>query len=150
MRVYLDNCAFNRLFDDISQERVRIEAIAVTALLERVQDGVIDLVWSSMVDFENSDSPIQEQKDWIFSLKDHAIIEVEATINVHDKSESLIEYGLKSKDALHVASAMAGQADYFVTTDDGILRRRDQIDSISILNPVELVKIIGHENEHGI
>ena len=119
-----------------------VEAKAVTILLEMIQEGAIDLVWSSMVDFENSNSPIQEQKDWIFSLKDYAIIEVETSKKIYSKSSDLIEYGLKSKDAIHVASAIEGKAEYFVTTDDGILKKRGRIDSISILGPVELVEIV--------
>lgn len=148
MRVYLDNCALNRLFDDTSQERVRIEAEAVTNLLEKIQDGSIELVWSSMVDFENGDSPIQEQRDWISSLKDHAIVEVEVTLFIHKESKSLIDCGLKPKDALHVASAITGQAGYFVTTDDGILKKRNRIGSISIINPAELLIVLEKENEH--
>lgn len=142
MRVYLDNCAFNRLFDDISQVRIKIEAEAVSNLLDRIQEGLIDLVWSSVVDYENSNSPIQEQRDWVQGWKDHSIIDVEATEQIHDESKSLVEYGLRSKDALHLASAIDGNASYFVTTDDGILKRSSLIFAIRILSPVELLVII--------
>lgn len=148
MRVYLDNCALNRLFDDISQERVKIEAEAVSNLLDKIEEGSINLIWSSVVDYENSKSPNQEQRDWVHSWKDYSMIEVEATKKVHDESKSLIEFGLRSKDALHVASAIAGKANYFVTTDDGILKKRDRISSIKVLSPVELLDIIENNDEY--
>lgn len=34
----------------------------------------------------------------------------------------MLENGIKSYDALHVASAIAGGADFFVTTDDRLLK----------------------------
>lgn len=40
-------------------------------------------------------------------------------------------------DSLHLASAMALQCDIFLTTDDGILKKRSKVDKIKILNPVE-------------
>lgn len=123
MRVYLDNCAYNRLFDDISQERVKKEAEAVSSLLDRIQEGSVDLVWSSVVDYENANSPNQDQREWVLSWRDRSIIEVDATKKIHQESKSLIECGLRSKDALHLASAIAGNSEYFVTTDDGILKK---------------------------
>lgn len=78
----------------------------------------------------------------MLSWKDRSIIEVDATKKIHQASKVLIEYGLLSKDALHVASAIAGKADYFVTTDDGILKKSKRILAIMIINPVELLEIV--------
>jgi hypothetical protein len=39
MRVYLDACCLNRPFDDRSQDRIRLEAEAVLAIIERVETG---------------------------------------------------------------------------------------------------------------
>ena len=41
MRVYFNTSALNRPLDDLSSERVRIEAEAVVALLAAVEDGVV-------------------------------------------------------------------------------------------------------------
>jgi hypothetical protein len=43
MRIYLDSCALNRLSDDMSQPRIRQEALAVEEILLRVQRG--SLIW---------------------------------------------------------------------------------------------------------
>ena len=39
MRIYLDCCCLHRPFDDRRQERVRIEAEAVEAILLRIERG---------------------------------------------------------------------------------------------------------------
>jgi hypothetical protein len=45
-------CCLNRPFDDQSQERVRLEAEAVLAILRRIEAGVWELVGSEVVDYE--------------------------------------------------------------------------------------------------
>jgi len=42
MRVYLDNCCFNRPFDDQSQARIRLEAEAKLEIQQRIADGTIE------------------------------------------------------------------------------------------------------------
>lgn len=49
----------------------------------------------------------------------------------------LVSQGFRKMDSLHLASAMALQCDIFLTTDDGILKKRSKVDKIKILNPVE-------------
>lgn len=43
MRIYLDNCCFNRPFDNQSQLRVRLETEAKLWIQERVAAGEIEL-----------------------------------------------------------------------------------------------------------
>jgi hypothetical protein len=50
MRVYLDNCCFNRPFDDQSQARVRLEAEAKLEIQQRVQNRRIELAWSYVLE----------------------------------------------------------------------------------------------------
>ncbi|RMD73126.1 MAG: PIN domain-containing protein [Chloroflexi bacterium] len=40
----------------------------------------------------------------------------------HDRAQQFLAYGLKPLDALHVALAEAGKADYFCTCDDRLRR----------------------------
>ncbi len=53
MRVYLDNCAFNRPFDDQSQIRIRLESEAKLYIQEKIEKKEIELVWSYILDIEN-------------------------------------------------------------------------------------------------
>lgn len=49
--------------------------------------------------------------------------------------------GVKSADAIHVACAILAKCDFFITTDDRLLRYKS--DLISIVDPVEFIRKIG-------
>jgi len=51
--------------------------------------------------------------------------------------------GLKTIDALHVACAIIGRSDYFLTTDDGILRKAAMVQTIRLTDPIGFVKEVG-------
>ena len=46
MRIYLDNCCFNRPYDDQSSFRVLLETQAKLYVQEKVRQGLYDLVCS--------------------------------------------------------------------------------------------------------
>jgi len=61
MKIYLDNCCFNRPFDDQSQLRIRLESEAKLKIQEDIRAGIHELVWSYILDYENSRNPFQER-----------------------------------------------------------------------------------------
>ena len=61
MLIYLDMCCFNRPFDDQSQTRIRFETEAKLELQERVRKKELQLVWSYVLDYENSYNPFAER-----------------------------------------------------------------------------------------
>ena len=142
MRVYLDNCVYNRPFDDQSNEKVKIESEAIAKILEEVTNQSIELIWSSVIDYENENSPFTERREFVAQWKSYAIVDILATEKVRELSADLLKSGLRTTDALHIAAAMAGSADCFVTTDDGIIKRASRITDVKILNPFDLLKII--------
>ena len=62
MRVYIDNCCFNRPYDDQSSLAVRFETEAVLDIQEKIQQGTISLAWSYMLDYENNANPFIERQ----------------------------------------------------------------------------------------
>jgi len=142
LRVYLDNCCFNRPFDDQAQARIRIEAEAKLDIQSRILTKEVDLVWSYMVEFENGVNPFEERKDAIQNWRMHSVAMIEETPVILSKATQLTRLGFKSKDALHVSCAIAAGSTYFLTTDDEILRRATAVTDITILNPTELLRIL--------
>jgi hypothetical protein len=63
IRVYLDNCCFNRPFDDQGQVRVRLETEAKLEIQRRIKDKKLELAWSYMLDYENQANPFEERRD---------------------------------------------------------------------------------------
>lgn len=141
MRIYLDNCAYNRPFDDQSNDRTRSESEAIITILQHVRDHSVDLVWSSAVDYENDRSPVSERREAVSQWRYYSITEVAASGKVEEYADKLLELGFDKLDSIHIASAMVGHVDYFVTTDDKILKRKGKISEIAIINPTELVNI---------
>ena len=62
MRVYLDNCAYNRPFDDQSQIRIRLESEAKLFIQEKIKTKKIELIWSYILDIENHHNPFIEKR----------------------------------------------------------------------------------------
>lgn len=67
------------------------------------------------------------------------MIDISESENILIQAESLFYAGLKNKDALHLACAIESGADYFVTTDKGILKKASSIAEIKIVNPVDFL-----------
>jgi predicted nucleic acid-binding protein len=123
MRVYFNTSALNRPLDDLSSERVRIEAEAVVALLAAVERGTVDWIGSEYLDFEVEQDPDTERVRRVRSLLVGARTRVPASDAVADRARTLERRGLRGLDALHVASAEAGGVDLLITTDDRMIRR---------------------------
>lgn len=53
MKLYLDNCVFNRPFDDQSNIKILLDAEAKLKIQENIRLGIYELVWSYILDYEN-------------------------------------------------------------------------------------------------
>ena len=54
MRIYLDNCTFNRPFDDQNQLRIKLETEAKLYIQQGILNGLFELVWSYILEYENN------------------------------------------------------------------------------------------------
>lgn len=140
--IYLDNCSFNRPFDDQSQIRIRIEAEAKLFLQSLIEQGKISLVWSYILEYENMANPFEIRQMVIQQWKRKAKTNIYENEEITNKAEQITEYELKAKDALHIACAIEAQCEYFVTTDDKILNKNKVIKGIEIVNPIDMLDIL--------
>ena len=65
MKMYFDMNVYNRVFDDQSQMRIRFEAMAIDILFELIEKGQHTLVWSFVLEYENSRNPFVDRKVYI-------------------------------------------------------------------------------------
>ena len=142
MRVYLDNCMFNRPFDNQFQIRIRLESEAKLYIQDKIKSKVIELVWSYILEIENLQNPHDERRIAIQKWKALSTIKVIENFEVMTHANQLLKFGIKPKDALHVASAVEGKADYFLTTDDKLLSGIKKSNMIETLNPVDYIKVL--------
>ncbi len=139
MRLYLDNCCFNRPFDDQSTLTIRLETEAKLYIQTAIRAGNYALGWSYILDFENAANPLAERRREIQkweSLADAFVVESPAILTT---MKELCANGYKPMDALHLACAQALECSYFLTVDKGILKRARSIRGIQIMSPVDFV-----------
>ena len=140
MKIYLDNCCFNRPFDDQSQIRIRIETEAKLKVQEEIRSEKIQLIWSYILDYENNRNPYIERKARINGWKKYALQDIEENPELLKTANLLNQIGIQKIDSLHIACAVFAKCDYFLTTDDKILQRADQIGSIKTNDPIGFIK----------
>ena len=138
MRVYLDNCCFNRPYDEQVSAVIRMETDAKLHVQELIRSGEIELCWSFILDYENAANPFEEVRDRIGEWKNFAVADCALSDEIAEKAAQLMELGLRQMDASHVSCAMYLNADYFLTTDKKILNK--PITGISILNPIDFLR----------
>ncbi len=142
MRIYLDNCCFNRPFDDQSQLRVRLEAEAKLGVQEKIRSGEHQLVWSYILDYENARNPFAERREQIGKWRSYAAKDVQEDEDVLLLAARFSAHGIKQLDALHIACAVRAQAVFFLTTDMGILKKASLIQDILISDPTSFIREI--------
>ena len=140
MKIYLDNCVFNRPFDTQSNIKTLLETEAKLNIQENIRRGNHELVWSYILDYENLKNPFQERQEQIAQWKQYDKIEIKAEDSLIQRAKSLKESGLKSFDALHIACAITAGAEYFLTTDKGVLKKAAIIRDIQIKNPIDFIR----------
>ena len=137
MRVYLDNCCFNRPYDDQSQLKIELETKAKLKIQEMIVGGELELAVSYILEQENDDNPYLERKIAIEDFFKYAVLDVNETQEIIKIAKLARGTGLKTKDSLHVACAIAAACDYLLTTDKRFLHYKD--DRIQVLNPMQFI-----------
>lgn len=140
MRLHLDNCMFNRPFDNQTDFKILLESEAKLKIQEHIRFGLYELVWSYILDYENSKNPFRERREQIGKWKKYANVDIDADDSVIELSKSLNQLGLKNFDALHIACAITAKADYFLTTDKGILKKSQMVSDIQIKDPIDFIR----------
>ena len=138
VKIYLDNCCFNRPFDDQTQIKIHLETQAKLYIQAKIKDGLYGLVWSYILDYENGRNPYEEKRRAISpwrKIASECISEESEEILIF--AESLSEKGIKTYDALHLACSVSANCDYYLTTDKKLINT--PIPEIKILNPVIFV-----------
>ena len=147
MRIYLDNCCYNRPYDDQTQLRISLESQAKLHIQDMIKDGKLELAASYVLTYENSQNRFHVKRAAIARfLEDNVAIYIDATHSVQAASiaAGIQQTGVKAMDALHTACAIIAHCDYLLTTDDRLLKYHT--DRIRIVDPTEFIRIYGGEN----
>lgn len=140
MRLYLDSCCYNRPFDAHVQERVRREAEAVLAILESPHEKVAcdPLFWEPAA---NTNLEKRARVSSLLSLARREGVNVAAFTA---RLPGIVQLGIRPMDSAHIACAELVSADWFLSTDDPLLRRAARVAAslnVAVANPAHWVLV---------
>jgi predicted nucleic acid-binding protein len=147
VKIYMDVCCLCRPFDDQNNRKIRLEAEAILAILDRCSNNW-DLVGSVIIDDEISRLADMEKRlkleQKLMLVKDY----IELNESIFSRALQYQKEGIRLFDALHLACAENGET-IFLTTDNRIITTVRKIPTISIRvdNPVHwLMEVSADEN----
>ena len=151
MLIYLDSNVYSRPLDNQTNKRIASESEAFLKIFSLIEKGLISVLGSDLLDLEISmiNHPYKRAESTEnLKICSQFVEESEDVLSMGEKLESSCRLG--GRDALHIASAVLGNAKMFVTCDDRMIKKSKRINKvlraedkeISILNPVELVKLL--------
>lgn len=140
MRIYLDNCSYNRPYDDQSNMQVQLEAQSKLFIQNSIKDGKYDLVSSYTLQYEISKNPFDMRRNAIedfIAQNAKYYVDYDREPELTAIASEIMETGVKEKDAYHVASAIFSGCEYFISTDKRLLKYTSE--KIKLVTPVEFV-----------
>lgn len=141
MRIYLDYCCYNRPYDDQSQMRIHLETEAKLHIQDMVRRGDLELVASFALTYENAKNRFAHKREAISKYMEanaSYYVGKEKDKEVAKIAENIKLTGIKDMDAFHIACAIFSESDFFITTDDRVLKYKSE--KIEIVTPGEFIR----------
>ena len=144
MKVYLDTCSIQRPLDDQTQIRIRLETEAVLSIIALIESKQLELLSSEALWFESNRSTNPSRREFALEILAQAAEVVQVDMTIQNRAKQLVSRRVMALDALHLASAEAGKADYFCTSDDKLLKKARRLcaTTLKVVSPIELLEEI--------
>ena len=143
MRIYLDNCCYNRPYDDQTQLRISLETQAKLHIQNLIRTGILELVSSYVLRYEIARNPNFKARDSItefVSQFSSVYVGNGNSFDILDVAKTIQSTGIKKMDALHVSCAIFASSDFFVSTDKRLLKY--QTNKLKLVTPIEFVSVL--------
>ena len=152
--LYFDTNVLCRPFDDQTIRRIRRETEAFERILEKIQTKEAAFITSDILVFEIQRivSPAKRAKVTIY-LRFRQGYHAATTETLTVADEIIRNFKLSPRDALHAASALLGEAQYFLSCDDGVTKRfkttplsvniNNKDRTLEVMNPEDFITKIG-------
>lgn len=144
MKIYLDLCAIQRPLDTSNQIRIVLESEAVLGIIAFCDIGQVELLSSEALVYEGEQSSLPVRKAHTSAVLAKAGSVLKVTEKEMARASEITKFGIKPLDALHLALAESGNADYFCTCDDTLLQNAKKVKglAVQVMNPVDVVQEI--------
>jgi predicted nucleic acid-binding protein len=144
VKIYLDLCAIQRPLDTSNQIRIVLESEAVLGIIAFCDIGQVELLSSEALLYEGEQCSLPVRKEHALAVLAKAKNVLSVTEKEKFRAAEIMKVGVKPLDALHIALAESGNADYFCTCDDKLSRNAKMVKdlTVKVANPVDLVREI--------
>ncbi len=145
MKIYLDNCCYNRIFDDRSNSQIYFERNSVMLILELIEKASVELVGSEMLIKEMNEVNDSYKKFLLQMMYGLCSEEIRVNSAILDRAEEIRHSSnIKYKDSIHLACAETAKADALLTTDKKFINNANRIRiGTRIMNPNQwLVEVL--------
>jgi len=141
LKIYLDNCCYNRPFDDLRQEKISMEAKAIEDIIAKAENGYVQIYNSPAVDYELYRISEGSKKRQVEDLYESINLKyIKHSEEIEKRVDELEKQNVHHMDAYHIAYAEKINVDYLVTTDRQMTSLGRKSDAkIKIINPVEFI-----------
>ncbi|MBR6080158.1 MAG: hypothetical protein IKP60_08385 [Treponema sp.] len=149
MKIYLDNCCYNRPYDDQSYLSISLETQAKLLVQSLIKQKRLELASSFILDYENSCNPYTDRKTAVKNFLDDNVSDYiggEKSEEVIARAEKVMATGVKMKDSCHIVCAEMMKCDYLLSTDKRMLKYKS--DSLKLMNPIEFVDMLNGDDEN--
>lgn len=142
MLVYADTNIYCRPFDDLSQLKTSLETENIFVLFDLISINKISLITSDILNFELNRTDILKQiriKPFL-DLSIKHINQTEFLKKLASKIKNQCQ--INPRDSIHVASAIFGKAEFFLTCDNGILKKSSCLNknfNLNVINPIQFI-----------
>lgn len=139
MKIYLDNCCYNRPFDDQTQERIHLESEAILTILKRGEIGVYQIIGSDILRLEIERMSDGVKKQRVKELYQVASMSISYSEEIKDRAAEIVSTSkIRNFDSLHIASAEVAGVDVLITTDNKLEKMAAKLNlKIKVMNPLK-------------
>lgn len=137
----MDNCCYNRPFNDQTQERIHLESEAILTVLKMGQMKKVIIVGSEILELEINRMIDENKKRKVLDLYKVADMQIFYTDKIRKRSADIMSvWKIRTFDSLHIAAAEEANADALLTTDDKFEKMAEKLDlKTRVVNPLRFV-----------
>ena len=141
LKIYLDNCCYNRPFDVLTQERLRLESEAIVSIVKLAESNQIRILGSKFIEMEMNNNRNELKKMKSQNLYQIIHEDIPLTLEVEARSEKIMNSSnIRLFDSLHIAIAESAGVDILLTTDDKLEKLASNLDlKLRAMNPLKFV-----------
>ena len=149
MKLYLDNCCYNRPFDDQTQEKIHMEGDAILTIIFRCKHNYDEIIGSPVLDLEISQiSDIEKMEKVRFFYEQTITRKIDYNEDILKRVQELSEQtNIRTLDRFHLSFAENSDIDILLTTDTKFEKFCSKLHlDVKVMNPLNyLTEVLENE-----